>query len=98
MLFNGKRFADKGRNTQMFFDYMYLFTQVKVMGDCVQTYNSFRFIWQCIIKKQRRQLVELNVFLFYEQQWTSYTTSDTYCVAVYMPGISAHACYNMIDL
>ena len=53
MLSNGRRFADKVRITQIFSDYMHQFIQVKVMcrfGDCVQSYNSFRFIRQCIIK------------------------------------------------
>ena len=53
ILSNGRRFADKLRITQIFSECMYQFTQVKVIGrlsDCVQSYHSFRFIRQCIIK------------------------------------------------
>ena len=53
MLSNGRRFANNVRITQIYSDYMNQFMQVKVMGrfgDCVQSYNSSRIIWQCIIK------------------------------------------------
>ena len=55
MLSNGRRFADKVRITQIFSDYMHKFIYVKVIGrfgECVHSYNSFRFIRQCIIKNK----------------------------------------------